>query len=55
MKVNLKKSVIIRHLSSSNQRRVVYDKYALSPTLQASMGLGGGCIPLIIVKIGDKC
>lgn len=35
----------------SSQRRIVYDKYQDCPTLQSTMGKGGGNVPLIIVEV----
>ena len=39
---------------NSSQRRIIYDKNFLSPTLQAAMGEGGGQVPMIIVVEGVK-
>ena len=39
---------------NSSQRRIIYDKNFLSPTLQAAMGEGGGQVPMIIVAEGVK-
>lgn len=39
---------------NSSQRRIIYDKNFLSPTLQAAMGEGGGQVPMIIVTEGVK-
>lgn len=39
---------------NSGQRRIVYDKDYICPTLQAAMGEGGGNIPLIIEVDDDR-
>lgn len=39
-------------MNNSRQRRCVYDKFELCPTLVAGMGEGGGLIPFVIVSGG---
>lgn len=38
---------------NSNQRRIIYDKDYICPTLQAAMGNGGGNVPMVIID-GSK-
>ena len=38
---------------NSSQRRIVFDKNGLCPTLQAAMGIGGGNTPMIIKKVDN--
>lgn len=45
------KSVMLGTMNpNSSQRRIVYDKEYLCPTLQAAMGEGGGQVPMILVN-----
>ena len=41
---------------NSSQRRIIYDKNYICPTLQAAMGSGGGNVPMVIIdKSGKSC
>lgn len=45
------KSVMLGTMNpNSSQRRIVYNKEYLCPTLQAAMGEGGGQVPMILVN-----
>lgn len=33
---------------NSSQRRIIYDKNYICPTLQAAMGNGGGNVPMVL-------
>ena len=49
--IKLKPSIMGGLEEKSSQRRKVYDKECVSPTLQAAMGMGGGCVPFIVEEI----
>lgn len=42
----MQKVEIIGKLNKSRQRRCVYSKKSIVPTLMASMGMGGGLFPI---------
>ncbi len=47
--------IVIGTLSNFNCNRNIYDTAGISPTLTAGMGMGGGCVPMIIQPVELEC
>ena len=47
--------IVIGTLSNFTCNRNIYDTDGISPTLTAGMGMGGGCVPMVIQPIELEC